>query len=114
MKASIQFGQLVSTVMLLASASAFAAGAVADGGRTLNDGFGRGSALPTVSGKAVHSAGDVPGVQHVAGRGSQIPAGNKIGAVRGNGTDIGQFGRASGTMAASRVGGNTQTAGLGQ
>lgn len=114
MKAKAQFGQVVFAVMLLASATAFGAGAVADGGRTLNDGFGRGSALPSVSGKAVHSAGDVPSVQHIAGRGSQVPAGNKTGAVSGNGTDISQLGRASGTMAARHAGGNTQTAGLSQ
>lgn len=113
MKARIQFGQFVSAVMLLASATAFGAGAVADGGRTLNDGFGRGNALPSAPGKAVHSAGDVPSVQHVVGRGSQIPAGNKIGAISGNGTDVSQLGRASGTMAAKPAG-NTQTAGLGQ
>src|SRR5690606_27074773 len=69
---------------------------------------------PTAAGKAVHSAGDVPGVQHIAGRGSQIPTGNKTGAVTGNGTDISQLGRASRTMAARHAGGNTQTAGLSQ
>ena len=112
----INLVQLLASAMLLASATAFGGdvSAVADGSRSVNDGFGRSSAMPSGNGKAVNAAGDVPGVQNVAGRASQIPGGNKIGAVSGNGTDVSQLGRASGTMAASRVGGNTHTAGLDQ
>lgn len=111
----INLVQLLASAMLLASATAFGGDvtAVADGSRSVNDGFGRSSAMPSGNGKAVNAAGDVPGVQHVAGRASQIPA-VKSGAVGYNGTTISHLGRSSMNVATTGRGGATRTAGLSQ
>jgi len=113
----ITLGRLVASAMLLASATAFGGNvsAVSDGGRSVNDGFGRSSAMPSGNGKTVNSAGNVPGVQHVIGRASAIPSGAKSGGVAYNGTDISHLGRSSVNVATGgRAGSTEQTAGLTQ
>jgi hypothetical protein len=109
----ISVGHLVASAMLLASATAFGGdvSAVSDGGRSASDDFGRSSAAPSSNGGILRSAGDVPGVQNVAGRGSQIGA--KSARVTHNGTEVSHLGRSSGNIAtAGRAGKSTQTAGL--
>lgn len=111
----INLVQLLASAMLLASATAFGGdvSAVSNGGRSVNDGFGRSSAMPSGNGKTVNSAGDVPSVQHVAGRASQIPAA-KSGAVFYNGTTISHLGRSSVNVATAGRSGATRLAALSQ
>lgn len=110
-KSHIGVGWLVASAIALASAGALAAegGKVGSGGRSVNEVQGRASESSPAAGVRSVNTTALPAVSQVYGRGSQMSA--APGAPIGIGAaDVGDFGRASNTLATAHGKPGTQDA----
>jgi hypothetical protein len=107
----IGVGWLVASAIVLVSAGALAAeaGKLGSSGRSVNEVQGRSSESSTVAGGRSVNTATLPAVSEVVGRASQMSAAS--GAPVGIGAaDVGDFGRASGTLVTAHGKSGTQDA----